>query len=30
MGEAYLRYSFTKGTVQEVDHIVEALGLRRG
>lgn len=30
MGEAYLRYSFTKGTVQEVDHIVEALGLRPG
>lgn len=30
MGEAYLRYSFTMGTVQEVDHIVEALGLRPG
>ncbi|WP_241432173.1 class I SAM-dependent methyltransferase [Ilumatobacter nonamiensis] len=30
MGEAYLRYSFTKGTVQEVDHIVEALGLSTG
>ena len=30
MGEAYLRYSFTKGTVQEVDHIVEALGLSPG
>ena len=30
MGEAYLRYSFTKGTVQEVDHIVEALGLAPG
>jgi SAM-dependent methyltransferase len=30
MGEAYLRYSFTKGTVQEVDHIVEALSLRVG
>ncbi|MEP1123779.1 MAG: methyltransferase domain-containing protein [Ilumatobacter sp.] len=30
MGEAYLRYSFTKGTVQEVDHIVHALGLSRG
>ena len=30
MGEAYLRYSFTKGTVQEVDHIVEALGLSAG
>ncbi|MBA3287529.1 MAG: class I SAM-dependent methyltransferase, partial [Acidimicrobiia bacterium] len=30
MGEAYLRYSFTKGTVQEVDHVVGALGLRAG
>lgn len=30
MGEAYLRYSFTKGTTQEVDHIVEALGLSAG
>ena len=30
MGEAYLRYSFTKGTVQEVDHIVEVLGLSAG
>ncbi|MFT6291751.1 MAG: SAM-dependent methyltransferase [Ilumatobacter sp.] len=30
MGEAYLRYSFTKGTAQEVDHIVEALGLQPG
>ncbi len=30
MGEAYLRYSFTKGTVQEVDHIVEALRLTPG
>jgi len=30
MGSAYLRYSFTKGTVQEVDHIVEALGLSPG
>ena len=30
MGEAYLRYSFTKGTVQEVDHIVDALDLRLG
>lgn len=30
MGEAYLRYSFTKGTVQEVDHIVDALGLKPG
>ena len=27
MGEAYLRYSFTKGTVQEIDFIVGALGL---
>jgi len=30
MGEAYLRYSFTKGTVQEVDHVVESLGLSPG
>ena len=30
LGEAYLRYSFTKGTTQEVDHVVEALGLRPG
>ncbi len=30
LGEAYLRYSFTKGTVQEVDHVVGALGLRAG
>jgi 2-polyprenyl-3-methyl-5-hydroxy-6-metoxy-1,4-benzoquinol methylase len=30
MGEAYLRYSFTKGTVQEVDFIVEQLGLEPG
>jgi len=30
MGEAYLRYSFTKGTVQEVDHVVGALGLTAG
>jgi SAM-dependent methyltransferase len=30
MGAAYLRYSFTKGTMQEVDHIVEALGLAPG
>ena len=22
LGSAYLRYSFTKGTVQEVDHVV--------
>lgn len=27
LGEAYLRYSFTKGTLQEVDHLVAALGL---
>ncbi|MEY3073395.1 MAG: hypothetical protein RLZZ554_69, partial [Actinomycetota bacterium] len=27
MGEAYLRYSFTKGTVQEVDFLVDELGL---
>ena len=25
MGDAYLRYSFTKGTVQEVDHIVDVI-----
>lgn len=30
MGSAYLRYSFTKGTVQEVDHIVSALALEPG
>ncbi len=30
LGEAYLRYSFTKGTVQEVDHLVGALGLEPG
>ena len=30
LGKAYLRYSFTKGTVQEVDHIVEVLQLQRG
>ena len=30
MGEAYLRYSFTKGTGQEVDHLVAALGLEAG
>lgn len=30
LGTAYLRYSFTKGTVQEVDFLVEALGLRAG
>lgn len=30
MGETYLRYSFTKGTVQEIDHLVEALQLKPG
>ncbi len=30
MGEAYLRYSFTKGTEQEVGFLVEALGLDPG
>jgi SAM-dependent methyltransferase len=30
LGEAYLRYSFTKGTEQEVDFLVESLGLERG
>jgi SAM-dependent methyltransferase len=30
MGQAYLRYSFTKGTAQEVDFLVEELGLRPG
>jgi SAM-dependent methyltransferase len=30
LGSAYLRYSFTKGTVQEVDFVVEVLGLKRG
>jgi SAM-dependent methyltransferase len=30
LGRAYLRYSFTKGTVQEVDHLITALGLRPG
>jgi SAM-dependent methyltransferase len=30
MGAAYDRYSFTKGTVQEVDHVVAALRLQRG
>lgn len=30
MGPAYLRYSFTKGTRQEVDHLVGALGLQPG
>ena len=30
MGEAYLRYSFTKGTAQEVNHLVGALNLGPG
>jgi cyclopropane fatty-acyl-phospholipid synthase-like methyltransferase len=30
MGEAYLRYSFTKGTEQEVGFLVEALDLQPG
>ncbi|MBA3281830.1 MAG: class I SAM-dependent methyltransferase, partial [Acidimicrobiia bacterium] len=30
MGSAYLRYSFTKGTEQEVDFLVEVLGLEPG
>ena len=30
MGAAYLRYSFTKGTEQEVGFLVEALGLQPG
>ncbi len=30
LGSAYLRYSFTKGTVQEVDHIVDVLCLEPG
>jgi SAM-dependent methyltransferase len=30
LGDAYLRYSFTKGTRQEVDHLVDVLGLRAG
>lgn len=30
LGAAYLRYSFTKGTVQEVDHVLGALGLHPG
>lgn len=30
MGPAYLRYSFTMGTAQEVDFIVEVLGLEAG
>jgi len=30
LGGAYLRYSFTKGTTQEVDFLVDALGLAAG
>jgi SAM-dependent methyltransferase len=30
LGSAYLRYSFTKGTVQEIDFVIEALGLCPG
>ena len=30
MGRAYLRYSFTKGTVQEVNFLMEHLGLQPG
>jgi SAM-dependent methyltransferase len=30
LGTAYLRYSFTKGTEQEVDHLVAALDLQAG
>jgi SAM-dependent methyltransferase len=30
LGPAYLRYSFTKGTVQEVDFLVDRLGLQPG
>ena len=30
MGAAYLRYSFTKGTSQEVDHIISVLNLKPG
>src|SRR4051795_10998341 len=30
LGAAYLRYSFTKGTRQEVDHVVAALELKAG
>ncbi len=30
LGSAYLRYSFTKGTVQEVDFVVDSLGLTPG
>ena len=30
MGPAYLRYSFTKGTLQEIDHLMAALALQPG
>ena len=30
LGSAYLRYSFTKGTVQEIDFVVETLKLASG
>src|SRR4051794_2244255 len=30
LGSAYLRDSFTKGTRQEIDHLVDALGLTPG
>jgi SAM-dependent methyltransferase len=30
LGAAYLRYSFTKGTRQEIDYLVSALGLAAG
>ena len=30
LGSAYLRYSFTKGTQQEVDFVIDALGLSPG
>lgn len=30
LGSAYLRYSFTKGTRQEIDHLMGALSLRPG
>lgn len=30
MGEAYLRYSFTKGTTQEIDYLISTLGLHAG
>src|SRR3954451_18031542 len=30
LGAAYLRYSFTKGTIQEVDFLVDSLALEPG